>query len=72
MVLHVQSICYIDNREFPGIEDMVASGPIGYQALTHHEAITITPNVMFFLNSWLADGLLVSSLIDPVPTRPGV
>jgi len=32
----------------------------------------LVPNLMFALNNWLADGLLVSSLFDAALTRPGV
>ena len=55
------SISYIDNREFPGKRGNPFPGPIGYQLLMSTEAIYIAPNVMFYLNSCLADGFLVSS-----------
>ena len=62
--LYNQSICYIDNREYPGVEGVTSPGPMGYLALIYHEALGVAPNVMFFLNGWLADGLLVGSLSD--------
>ena len=60
MRLGVQSISYIDNREFRG----TVPGPIGYQGLIVPDAINVIQNVIFALNNWLADGLLVSSLFD--------
>jgi hypothetical protein len=67
------SISYIDNRAFPG-NDMVPPGPFGYQFLVYSEPINVTPYIMFFLNNWLADGLLVSSTSDSVarPFNPGI
>lgn len=51
----------IENRNFPGTETL-PPGPIGYDA-THS---SLTPFaiyiVMFPLNQWLSDGLLVSSV----------
>ena len=60
MNLNVQSDSYIDNREYPGDGDTLPPGPIGYQALIYSDALTIIPNLMFLLNNWMADGLLVS------------
>ena len=57
--LDVQSISYIDNREFPG-NDELPPGPLGYQYLIYSKAISVAPNLMFLMNNWLADGLLVS------------
>ena len=59
--LYILSLCYIDNRDFPGLDDMTHSGPVGYAVFLDHEALAIVPNIMIFLNGWLADGLLVSS-----------
>ena len=61
MQLDVQSISYIDNREFPGVEGKISTGPDGYQGLIESEPITYVQNVVFTLNNWLAEGLLVSS-----------
>ena len=69
MQLNVQSISCIDNREFPGIDGVVSSGPLGYQALISPDTINIIPDVMFLLNNWLADGLLVGLLFDDVFAR---
>ena len=59
--IDVQSISYVDNREYPGIEGVIPPGSNGYQLFISREALSVIPNVMFFSNSWLADGLLVSS-----------
>ena len=62
--LNILSLAYIDNREFPGFEDVVPPGPLGYQLFIYSTAISIVPNVMVLLNNWLADGLLVSSVLS--------
>lgn len=67
--LHVQSISFIDHRDFPGVENIICRGPVGYQIFICHDALTIIPNAMFFLGGWLADGLLVSYLFDSAFTR---
>ena len=67
--LNFLSISYIDNREFPGILNGVPPGPIGYQYYLYNNATGIISTVMFLLNNWLADGLLVgpmSSLVAQV------
>jgi len=61
MNLNIQSISYIDNREFPGVENVLPPGPLGYQWFLYSDALTIVPNLMFLLNNWMADGLLVGS-----------
>ena len=58
--LNIQSISYIDNREFPGT-DQQPPGPPGYQYLIYSAPLSIVGNLMFVLNNWLADGLLASS-----------
>ena len=65
MNLNTRSICYIDNREFPGTAAL-PSGPFGYQVTVYPKAISLVPNVMFLLNNWLADGVLVSFAADLV------
>lgn len=52
--LDLQSVSYIDNRAYP-------TGPFGYQLFVSSDAINTVISLMFFLNQWLADGLLVSS-----------
>ena len=60
MGLDLQSVSYISNREFPGVEGELPPGPAGYQNLLILEAISIIPSITFFLNNWLADGFLVN------------
>jgi len=74
MNLHIQSKSFIDKRKdhiYPG-STFVYSGPLYYQLSIRRVALGIIPNVMFSLNNWLADGLLVSSLFDAAPTRLGI
>jgi hypothetical protein len=59
------SIEYINNREFPG-NDEFAPGPMGYDDLLDSGTITTVFNVMFPLNQWLADGLLVGLIRNSV------
>ena len=54
------------NRDFPSINHL-QSGPMGYKAHIYREAISVIPSIMFPLNQWLADGLLVSSASELVP-----
>jgi hypothetical protein len=69
---HAQSISYIDNREFPGVEGVFPPGPLGYQLSIYSNVLSIIPNLMFLLNNWLADGLLVGPLFDVASTYLGV
>lgn len=56
--LHVEPTAYLDNREFPGIDNVLPPGPFGY--LYSMRSITNRiPAFMFVLNQWLADGLLL-------------
>lgn len=62
----LQSISYVDDREFSG-GSTTPRGPYGYQAgLLRSNPMNSVPNMMFYLNLWLADGLLVSSVSNPV------
>lgn len=61
--LEIQSISNIDNREFPGT-DVMPPGPFGYELFISSTAIGVVPTIMFQLNTWLADGLLVSSVFN--------
>jgi hypothetical protein len=63
--LDLQSISWIDNREFPG-SDIIPPGPVGYQFHILHEGISVVPAVMTLMNNWLGDGLLVSPVFDAV------
>jgi len=60
--LDIQSISYIDNREYPG-NDVLIPGPLGYEFLIYSKPLTIICNLMFLLNNWMADGLLVSPVL---------
>ena len=63
--LAVQPISYIDNRGYPG-DRAVPPGPLGYQTGPLDSSPTsAVSTVMFLLNMWLADGLLVSSVGVP-------
>lgn len=62
--LNILSISYIDNREFPGVDRVFPPGPLGYRSLIYSEPINLVPGIMFLLNSWLADGLLVHFSFD--------
>jgi hypothetical protein len=64
--LDLQSISYIDNRDFPGNSSMFPPGPLGYQIFIYSKALNVVPTVMFHLNTCLADGLLVSYALDSV------
>ena len=74
MNLHIQSKSFIDNREGGGhlTSTVSNSGPLYYQYNIRGTTLGLIPNVMFTLNNWLADGLLVSSSFDATSTRPGV
>ena len=68
MGLDLQSIAYIDNREF---NNPKSPGPLGYKSYIYTSARSLIPNSMFQLGQWLADGLLVSSALSldtQVPT----
>lgn len=66
MSLDIQSISYVDYREFSGDDGVGDPGPLGYQTLVFSDAINVVPNTMFLLNNWLADGFLVSFLLNLV------
>ena len=57
--INYEYICYIDNREFPG-NDEYPPGPVGYDYFLNAKVTTTIFYVMFPVNQWLADGLLVS------------
>ena len=68
----IQSISYVDNRKFPGVEDLVPAGPYGYLCSVLPFTLNPVPDSMSVVNGWLADGLLVSSLFDPAFAHPSV
>lgn len=57
--LNIHSTSYIDNRGFPGNEEL-PPGPLGYLFFSYSKRINIIPTLMFLFNNWLADGILVS------------
>ena len=65
IVFNWLSIEYINNREFPG-NDEFPPGPLGYDYLLSLGATSTVFNAMFPLNQWLADGLLVSPILNSV------
>ena len=71
VVFNVQSICFVDNRNFSGGDGELPPGPLGYQLSTDSGALNMIAYITFFFNGWLADGLLVSSLSDDAFTGAG-
>ena len=59
------SISYINNRGFPGTSRL-PPGPFGYQYLIGADPFGSLCFFVIYLNQWLADGLLVSSLSQSV------
>lgn len=64
MSLAIQAISYVDDRGFPSQEGL-PSGPFGYQLFIYSKPISFVTTLMFFLNNWLADGLLVCFVPNP-------
>jgi len=59
--LNIISLGYIDGREFPGGNGFLP-GPLGYQSVrfsSYPSATFVVIALMFPLNQWLADGLLL-------------
>ena len=63
--IYILLTAYIDNRGFHGV-DSLPPGPVGDRLFLYHKSIGIVPQVMFILNNWLADGLLVSPVLASV------
>lgn len=73
-VLAITPSSFIDNREYPGDYE-TPPGPMGYKLTQHSNPLSALPGSMFYLNQWLADGLLASSVPNSVvrtsyATRP--
>lgn len=49
---------FIDDRDFSAA-NAAAPGPLGYQFYVNSFAINVFSNFLFYLNNWLADGLLL-------------
>ena len=58
----LQLISQIDNREFPGVDGSLTTGPLGYQVFVQSRPVSVVANLMLPLKQWLADGFLVSSV----------
>ena len=58
------SVCYINDREYPGNESL--PGPIAYNYVLERKTETFVFDAMFPLNQWLADGLLVRLVLNSV------
>lgn len=58
LILYLPSISYVDNRGFPGT-DTLPPGPFIYLGFYSTRAIGITSRLLFPLNQWLADGLML-------------
>ena len=56
------SVSYIDNRQFP-------DGPLVYMSSVLPRTLNPVADAMAIVSNWLADGLLVSSLLDPAFTH---
>ena len=68
----IHSLCYVDNREFPNVGDMLPPGPLGCHSFVSSDTPTVVDAILF-LKGWLTDGLLVSFfLFRAVFTHPGV
>lgn len=69
--LNILSIGYINGREFPGGNGLFP-GPLGYQSLRfsgYPTATFVVIALMFPLNQWLADGLLVTFVSNSVTRK---
>ena len=64
IILNMTSLSYVSNREFTGGAG-IFPGPFGYSGSVYNW-VTILFDSMFPLNQWLADGLLVGSVSNPV------
>lgn len=60
-----RSISYVEAREFPGVEGEFPPGPYGFLSV-RHGPITSVSVLMFPLNQWLADGLLVGTVPNSI------
>ena len=69
---YLTSAGYIDGRNFPGTDD-TPPGPFGYgYTFAPNVPIMVIHNVMFPLNQWLTDGLLVSTVPSEIARAPYV
>jgi len=59
--VRLQQLAYIDNREFPGVPNLLPPGPIGWALSMYSKSWVIVANACFIIANWMADGLLVST-----------
>ena len=59
----VQSVSYIDDRDFDGDHKLIP-GPFSYELLALNDGVGLFPTILIYVNTWLADGLLVSPAFD--------
>ena len=60
MSFNIQSVSYVDNREFPGVDDAAPPGPLGHQVSAYLKADNVARTAAYVLSNWLTDGFLVS------------
>ena len=72
MDLDIQSISYVDNRDYSSIDGSTGFGPFGYFLSIYFKPINVIPSAAYIFGGWLADGLLVGSLFDAAFTHLGV
>ena len=65
--LEVQPFVNIDDRKSPGGVGLPFPGSLIYQSFIYSKVNGVVIMTMVFLNTWLADGLLVSSMFDSAP-----
>jgi hypothetical protein len=58
MGFHIQSICYIDDRDYD------QDGPVAYEIVLYRTAVALVANTLVLVNVWLADALLVSPVLN--------
>ena len=51
MNLDYQSVSYVDDRKFPGVEGVSFPGPFGYQMSTPSSALAVISSLSFPLNN---------------------
>jgi len=61
MNARLQQLGYLDNRDFPGVPNVLPPGPIGWCFSMYSKPLVIIPNACFIIANWMADGLLVSN-----------
>ena len=60
MSFNIQSVSYVDNREFFGDDSATSLEPLGHQSSAYFKVDNIARTVAYVLSHWLNNGLLVS------------